>query len=50
MRSVTRERGQDVSNFTDGEVAGPDHAHDANGHLKDKSPVSEPKRRRINRP
>ena len=50
MRSVTRERGQDVSNFTDGEVAGPDHAHDASGHLKDKSPVSEPKRRRISRP
>jgi len=42
--SVTPERGQDTSNFTDGEIAGGDHKHDAEGHLKRKSPVSEPRR------
>jgi hypothetical protein len=46
MQSVTPARGNDVSNFTDGEVAGPDHMHEATGQLKYKSPVSEPKRRR----
>jgi hypothetical protein len=45
LGSVTRERGQDTSNFTDGEIAGADHKHDDDGHLKDKPTVSEPRRR-----
>ena len=43
--SDTRERGQATSNFTDGEIAGADHKHDARGHLRYHSPVSEPRRR-----
>jgi hypothetical protein len=43
--SVTPERGQATSNFTDGDVAGADHKHDAAGHLKRKSATSEPRRR-----
>jgi hypothetical protein len=45
LGSVTRERGQDVSNFTDGDIAGADHKHDDAGHRKEESPVSEPRRR-----
>ena len=48
--SVTRERGQATSNFTDGEIAGADHKHDHEGHLKRKSPVSEPRRRTTKNP
>jgi hypothetical protein len=44
--SVTRERGQATSNFTDGEIAGADHKHDAEGRLKRRPSVSEPRRRR----
>ena len=47
--SVTPERGLATSNFTDGEISGADHKHDAAGHLKRKSPVSEPLRSRSNR-
>ena len=49
-RSVTRERGQATSNFTDGEVSGADHKHDDEGHLKRRSPVSEPRRRTSKNP
>ena len=42
--AVTPERGLATSNFTDGELAGGDHKHDRAGHLKRKSPVSEPMR------
>jgi hypothetical protein len=45
VRSVTPERGQATSNFTDGEIAGADHKHDEAGHLKRKPAVSEPRRR-----
>lgn len=44
-RSVTPERGLATSNFTDGDIAGADHKHDSEGHLKRKPPVSEPRRR-----
>jgi hypothetical protein len=44
-KSVAPERAVDVSNFTDGEIAGPDHKHDPDGRLKRKPPVSEPRRR-----
>jgi hypothetical protein len=44
-RSVTPERGQATSNFTDGDIAGADHKHDEAGHLKRKPAVSEPRRR-----
>jgi hypothetical protein len=43
--SVTRERGLATSNFTDGDIAGADRKHDAEGHLKRRPPVSEPRRR-----
>lgn len=48
--SVTPQRGQDTSNFTDGEIAGGDHKHDAKGHLKYRSPISEPRRRTTKNP
>jgi hypothetical protein len=48
--SVTRERGQATSNFTDGDVAGADHKHDDEGRLKRKPPVSEPRRRTTKNP
>ena len=48
--SVTPERGQATSNFTDGEIAGADHKHDDEGHLKRKPPVSEPRRRTTKNP
>jgi len=48
--SVTKERGDATSNFTDGEIAGGDHRHDAEGHLKRKPPVSEPRRRTSKNP
>lgn len=43
--SVSRERGQATSNFTDGDIAGGDWKHDEEGHLKRRSPV-EPRARR----
>lgn len=49
-RAVTRERGQATSNFTDGEVAGGDHKHDATGRLKARPAVSEPRRRTLKSP
>jgi hypothetical protein len=49
-RSVTRERGEATSNFTDGEIAGADHKHDIRGHLKYHSPISEPRRRTTKNP
>ena len=33
-RSVTRERGQATSNFTDGDIAGGDWKHDESGRLR----------------
>jgi hypothetical protein len=45
-RSVPPERGQATSNFTDGDIAGADHKHDSDGHLKRRPAVSEPLRRR----
>jgi hypothetical protein len=48
--SVTPERGQDTSNFTDGEIAGGDHKHDAEGHRKVKPATSEPRRRTSKNP
>ena len=44
--AVAPQRGQDTSNFTDGDIPGADHKHDADGHLKRKAPVSEPRRKR----
>ena len=44
-KAVAPERAQDVSNFTDGEIAGPDHKHDRDGRLKRKPAISEPRRR-----
>ena len=43
--SVSKERGSATSNFTDGDIAGGDWKHDAEGHLKRRSPTSEPRRR-----
>lgn len=43
--SVSRERAQATSNFTDGDIAGGDWKHDNEGHLKRRSPV-EPRGRR----
>jgi hypothetical protein len=43
--SVTPERGHATSNFTDGDIAGADHKHDDEGHVKRHSPVSEPRKR-----
>jgi hypothetical protein len=43
--SVTPERGVATSNFTDGDIPGPDHKHDAEGRLKRKPASSEPRRR-----
>jgi hypothetical protein len=48
--SVTKQRGQDTSNFTDGEIAGADHKHDNDGHLKYRSSMSEPRRRTTKNP
>ena len=48
--SVTPEKGQATSNFTDGDIAGADHKHDDAGHLKEHSPVSEPRRRTTKNP
>jgi hypothetical protein len=48
--SVTPERGQATSNFTDGDIAGADHKHDDAGHLKRHPPVSEPRRRTTKNP
>ena len=48
--SVTPERGQATSNFTDGDIAGADHKHDNAGHLKRNPPVSEPRRRTTKNP
>lgn len=48
--SVTRERAQATSNFTDGEIAGADHKHDDQGRIKSGSPVSEPRRRTTKNP
>ena len=48
--SVTPERGDATSNFTDGEIAGGDHQHDAEGHRKVKPAVSEPRRRTSKNP
>ena len=44
-RSVTPERGQATSNFTDGDVAGADHTHDDAGRRKAPPANSEPRRR-----
>jgi hypothetical protein len=43
--AVAPERASDVSNFTDGDIAGADHKHEPNGQLKYKSPASEPRPR-----
>jgi hypothetical protein len=48
--SVTRARGNATSNFTDGEIAGADHKHDERGHVKEHSPMSEPRRRTTKNP
>ena len=48
--SATPERGQATSNFTDGDIAGGDHKHDDEGHLKRNPPVSEPRRRTSKNP
>lgn len=48
--SVTRERGQATSNFTDGDIAGADHKHDDEGHLKRHSAISEPRQRTTKSP
>jgi hypothetical protein len=48
--SVTPERGQATSNFTDGAIAGADHQHDNEGRRKSHSPVSEPRRRTTKNP
>jgi hypothetical protein len=48
--SVTKQQGLATSNFTDGDIAGGDHKHDAEGHLKRKPPVSEPRRRTSKNP
>jgi hypothetical protein len=45
-KSVTRERAQATSNFTDGEIAGGDHEHDEEGRPIRRPTVSEPRRRR----
>jgi len=50
LGSVTKERGQATSNFTDGDIAGADHAHDEKGRLKHGSTVSEPRRRTTRSP
>ena len=44
-KSVEPQRAVDVTNFTDGEIAGPDHKHERDGRLKHTPPVSEPRRR-----
>ena len=43
--SVTKERGLDTSNFTDGDIPGADHRRDDEGRLKVRPAVSEPRRR-----
>ena len=48
--SVTRERGNATSNFTDGNIAGAHHKHDDEGHLRPHSPVSEPRQRTTKNP
>jgi hypothetical protein len=48
--SVTPERGSHTSNFTDGDIPGADHKHDAEGHRKIKAAVSEPRRRTTKNP
>lgn len=45
LGSVSSERGQATSNFTDGDIAGGDWKHDEEGHLKRRFP-SEPRSRR----